>query len=355
MLKKLLAWPFIILNILCSLGFLISGYSYIIPPAEHPTLALASYTFPFFAMGVLFFMVFWIFFKWKYAFISILALFIGAVPMQKYAPVTGPDEETDGALKVISYNVHCFAAPDVYKDTVTLGYILGYIDHSEADIICLQESFLPPKRMEEFITKYKYVERVEDPSISIGMTCLSKYPIEKAERIEYESKHNLSACFHVRYNGELIRVINNHFESTNISHNDKKGFKSYVKKALEDEDDGMEGSKRIADHIRKATVIRQKQAEAVAKFIGNNPKNTIVLGDFNDTPLSHTHHIIDQKLTDCYAERGFFTGFSYVNHGISVRIDHTFCSEDFKTIKCYVDDDVDYSDHYPIITYLKKK
>ena len=354
MLKKLLAWPFIILNILCCTGFLVSGYSYIIPPAEHPTLALASYTFPFFAMGVLLFMAFWLFVKWKYAFISVLTLIIGAVPMQKYAPVTSPDEDTDGALKVISYNVHCFAAPDVYSDTVTMGKIQDYLNHSDADIICLQESYILPERKDEFKPNYKYMEVVEVPSIGIGMTCLSKYPIEKAEKIEYESEHNLSACFHVRYKGELIRVINNHFESINMSQDDKEGFKSYVKRALEDENDGVEGSKRIAGLIRNATVIRQKQAEVVAKFIGKQPKNTILVGDFNDTPLSYTHHVINKKLTDCYTERGWLAGYSYVNHGMFVRIDHTFCSDDFRTIKCYVDDDADYSDHHPIITYLKR-
>lgn len=354
MLKKLLFWPIVFLNILCCAGFLISGYSYLIPPAEHPTLALASYTFPFFAMGVLFFMAFWLFIKWKYAFISILTLLIGVIPMQKYAPITGPDEDIDGALKVISYNVHCFAAPDVYKDSVTMGNILEYLNHSDADIICLQESYVIPERKDEFKSDYKYMEVVEDPSIGIGLTCLSKYPIEKVERIEYESKHNLSACFYVRYKDSLIRVINNHFESIRISQADKKEFKSYVKKALEDENDGVEGSKRIAGHIRNATVIRQKQAETVAEFIGKNPKNTILLGDFNDTPLSYTHHVINKKLTDCYTERGWLTGFSYVNHGMFVRIDHAFCSDDFKTVKCYVDDDVDYSDHHPVITYLRK-
>lgn len=354
MLKKILYWPIALLNILCCSGFLISGYSYIIPPAEHPTLALASYTFPFFAMGVLFFMAFWLFVKWKYAIISILSLIICAAPMQKYAPFTGPDEDTDGALKIISYNVHCFAAPDVFSDTITMGNILNYLDHSDADIICLQESYVSPERKDEFVSNYKYVEVVEDPSIGIGLTCLSKYPIVKTERIEYDSKHNLSACFHVRYKDETIRVINNHFESINITQDDKEGFKSYVKKALEDDNDGLEGSKRIAGHIRDATIIRQKQAEAVAKFIGRNPKNTILLGDFNDTPLSYTHHVIEEKLTDCYAERGWLTGFSYVNHGMFVRIDHTFCSDDFKTVKCYVDNSVDYSDHHPIITYLKR-
>lgn len=355
MLKKLLAWPFIILNILCCTGFLVSGYSYIIPPAEHPTLALASYTFPFFAMGVLFFMVFWLLLKWKYALISIVALLLGAIPMQKYAPVTGPDKDTEGALKIMSYNVHGFNAPDSVTDAKTFGLVKEYIRDCGADIICLQESACSEERKDTLASIYKYMKEIEGSDYSMNVMCLSKYPIEKAERIEYESRGNLSACFHVRYKGELLRIVNNHFESINITQTDKEEFKSYIKKTLEDNSDGLEGSKRIADHIRKATAIRQKQAETVAETIGSNPKNTIVLGDFNDTPLSYTHHLFDQKLNDCYAERGFLMGFSYVNHGMFVRIDHTFCSDDFETVKCYVDNSAAYSDHYPIITYLKRK
>ena len=276
--------------------------------------------------------------------------------MQKYSPITSPDEDTNGTLKIMSYNVHGYSAPDVVGDTVTFPKVLEYLQNSGADIICLQESFLREgtDKREKLASIYKYIETVEDPTISVGVLCLSKYPIEKAERVEYDSKANLSACFHVRYNGELIRIFNNHFESIKISQDDKEGFKSYVKRTLEDDNEGKEGSIRIADHIRKAAAIRQGQVETIAKLIGDNPKNTIVLGDFNDTPLSYAHYLIDQKLTDCYTDRGFFPGFSYVNHGMFVRIDHTFCSNDFKTVKCYVDKSAEYSDHYPIITYLKR-
>lgn len=354
MIKKLLFWPIVFLNILCCAGFLISGYSYLIPPAEHPTFALASYAFPFFAIGVLLFMAFWIFVQWKYAFVSIATLIVGHVPMQKYAPVTSPDEDTTGTLKIMSYNVHGFVAPDAVADTVTINLLKDYLKNSDADIICLQEAYLFPGKKEKIEHLYKYMESVEDPALGIGLLCLSKYPIEKAERIAYESKGNLSACFHVRYKGELLRIMSNHLESIKLSQDEKEEFKSYVKQALKDKSEGMEGSMRIADHIRKATVIRQSQAETIAELVGNDAKNTIVLGDFNDTPLSYTHYLMDKKLKDCYAERGWLTGFSYVNHGMFVRIDHTFCSDDFEPVKCYVDKSVEYSDHYPIITYLKK-
>lgn len=355
MIKKILFWPIVLLNILCCAGFLISGFSYLIPPVEHPTLALAPFAFPFFAIGVLFFMAFWIFISWKYAFISILTLLIGHVPMQKYAPITGPDEETsDNALKLISYNVHGYSMEGVPGRANSMDLILDYLKHSDADIVCLQESYFYPGQKERVDSIYKYVESFEDQALGIGVACLSKYPIEKVEKIEYESKGNLSACFYVRYKGELLRVMNNHLESIKLDQDDKDGFKSYIKKTLEDDSEGMEGSLRIADHIKKAAVIRQKQAEAIADLVGENPRNTIVLGDFNDTPLSYTNHVIGKNLTDCYAERGWLTGFSYANHGMYVRIDHTFCSNDFEVTKCFVDDMIDYSDHYPIITYLTK-
>jgi len=356
MLKKLFFWPFVIINILLCIGFLISGYSYLIPPAEHPNLSLLNFTFPFFAIGVIAFMVLWVLIKWKYAFISILTLIIGYTPMHKYAPITPPDGDTTGTLKIISYNVHCFSSPYSENDTANFSQILDYLKKEDADIVCLQEAYLYPGKKERLEEIYKYVETYSNNALGIAVTTLSKTPIEKVEGIDYDTDSNISACFYVRYKDNTLRIMSNHLESIKLTLDDKKEFKSYVKGALEEENQAaQEGTLRIANHIKKATVKRQSQAEVLSELIGDNPKNTILLGDFNDTPLSYSHYLINQKLTDCYSECGWLTGFSYVNNGMYVRIDHTFCSDDFKTVKCYVDKSANFSDHNPMITYLIKE
>lgn len=352
MLKKIIRWPLITLNVILCIGFLFSGYSYVIPPMEHPTLALANFLFPFFAICVFLFMAFWLFCKKRYTLISLVTLIAGYIPMNKYAPITPQEDRTpENSLKIISYNVHGFHTPDVENDTATFGKLIEYLVEVDADIVCLQEAYLNGDKKERLMSVFNNVETIQNDSLGIAVTCLSKTPIVKVEPIEYESEGNLSACFYVKYEGKLLRIMNNHLESVKFLPTDKEKFKGYVKGALED-DESMEGSKRIVDYIRKAAKERQPQAEALAELIGDGAKNTIVAGDFNDTPLSYCHYLIDQKLTDCYAKRGLFPGFSYTNNGMYVRIDHTFCSDDFEVAKCYVDNSVDYSDHYPIITHL---
>lgn len=354
MLKKIIRWPLIALNVILCIGFLFSGYSYVIPPMEHPTLSLVNFAFPFFAICVFLFMAFWLFCKKRYTLISLVTLIAGYIPMNKYAPITPQEDKVpENSLKIISYNVHCFQTPDAVNDTVTFGKLIEYLVDVDADIVCLQEAYLRGDNKERLQAVYKYVETYQNDALGTAVTCLSKTPIVKVEPIEYESKGNLSACFYVKYQGKMLRVMNNHLESIKLKSTDKEKFKGYVKDALEN-DESREGSKRIADYIRKAAKERQPQAEMLAELIGDDAKNTIVVGDFNDTPLSYCHYLIDQKLTDCYAKRGLFMGFSYTNNGMYVRIDHTFCSDDFEVVKCYVDNTVDYSDHYPIITNLAR-
>lgn len=357
MLKKIILYPILLINLLVSAGFLVSGFSYKLPPADFPILSLASLVFPAFAIGVFCFLIFWLFCKWKYAAVSLLTLVIGYIPMHKYSPFSPQADDTSGTLKVISYNVHCFMSSDETGDTSTVDLIARYLIDSKADIICLQEADLREGRWfgvrEKFENDYKYMETFSDDTDS-PISCLSKTPIERVEQIKYESAGNRSACFYIKYHGRTLRVINNHFETTGMESDDKAEFRSIVKGAIDDEYK-QEGIRRIARCISRATVKRQAEAEAVADFIGDDAKNTIAVGDFNDTPLSYAHATINDKLTDCYAAAGRFPGFSFEHSGMHVRIDHAFCSDDFDVAKCYVDDEATFSDHYPIITCLSFK
>ena len=79
----------------------------------------------------------------------------------------------------------------------------------------------------------------------------------------------------------------------------------------------------------------------------------IVCGDFNDNPISYARRIISQGLTDCFVETGKGIGLSYNQKGFYVRIDHILCSEHFQPYNCQIDDEMDASDHYPILCWLK--
>ena len=98
--------------------------------------------------------------------------------------------------------------------------------------------------------------------------------------------------------------------------------------------------------------IRARQARTVAAHIRRCPYPVIVCGDFNDTPLSYTYHVLGKQLQDAFAEAGF--GLSNTYNGLlpSFRIDYILYSSHFKAVS-YSCDRIDLSDHFPVSAVLK--
>ena len=122
-------------------------------------------------------------------------------------------------------------------------------------------------------------------------------------------------------------------------------------------------NKNIFDKVKillrkmaKAAKKRAPQIEAISQFLDEYPgKSAIVCGDFNDTPISYTHHTISKHLTDCFVASGNGLGFTYMRNGMHARIDYIFCSKDWQPYGCMVDKSVSISDHYPVVCWLKKR
>jgi endonuclease/exonuclease/phosphatase (EEP) superfamily protein YafD len=112
----------------------------------------------------------------------------------------------------------------------------------------------------------------------------------------------------------------------------------------------------LLEKLGSAAAKRAPEAEAVHRYIEQHSQYpTIVCGDFNDTPISYSRRTIAQGLTDCFQASGRGIGMSYNQKGFFFRIDHILCSEHFQPFNCYIDDEMDASDHYPIICWLKKR
>ena len=96
-------------------------------------------------------------------------------------------------------------------------------------------------------------------------------------------------------------------------------------------------------------------AEVAAFVEQHKDKNIILCGDFNDTPVSYSHYQLGKNLKDCYVATANGLGRTYNRYAMLVRIDHILCSPHFwKPYSCHIDNQVNYSDHYPIICYLQR-
>lgn len=284
--------------------------------------------------------------------ISLLGFVVSYSSVRTYWPLNISRDVPPGSIKVMSYNVHNFASDNAPKGHDNP--ILEYIINSDADIVCLQEAVITDNLRDAVKDVYNYVDSVRSKNGGDCLVLLSKYPIKSSERIEYESKNNVSAAFRVVVDEEIVTVINNHFETSGLSLADRAGFKDMVK-GKAGSDTMRAESKRLAVKLGESAKIRAPQAEAVAEYVRNSGDNVILCGDFNDNPISYTHRTLARELTDCYVESGNGPGISYHHNAIFVRIDNIMCSKLWQPYKCKVDRSIGYSDHYPIYCWLKKR
>lgn len=343
-------------NIATAVVMFLVGHSDLIDPASFPVLSNAGLAFPIFLVINLAFLVLWIVFNIRGVLIPLLSLLLCYGPVRRYCPFNISHEPPAEAIKVMSYNVWLFAGWEDKKDEENP--ILEYIRKENADIVCLQESGtneVSQARVDAALNPiYQYHDTLKHGTGEC-ITLYSKYPIISKERIEYQSKGNLSGAFQILVDGKPVLVINNHLETTGLSHEEKVQFKTMLKGDMKADTVEMT-SKMMLRKLGAATAIRAPQAEAVARYIAfHSDMPTIVCGDFNDGPISYARRTIAEGLTDCYVETAVGPGISYHHNGFYVRIDHILCSPHFEPFACRVDDKIKSSDHYPIICWLKMR
>ena len=238
--------------------------------------------------------------------------------------------------------------------------IVDYIVKSKADIVCLQEAQARLDNGDQIYSTlkkhYPYFKLMikKHPGADY-IVLLSKYPVLWQDTIPYGSSSNQSVAYMLDIKGTKTLVVNNHFESNGLSSGDKEGFKTLVKGELKT-DEAKKQSVHLIKKLGDVSARRAPQAEAVARFVKkylDKQIPVILCGDFNDSPLSYTHHVISKELNDCYVESGNGPGISYHKSGMYFRIDHIFCSDDFESYGAKVDNSVTTSDHCPIDCWLK--
>lgn len=339
-------------NVASILLMLLIGHADKVDPTVWSKLSNMGLFFPIILAINVFFLVFWALVKVRMTVIPLLGFIVCYGPVRRYCPFNLPSDPPEGSIKVLSYNVFCYAGWD---DRDKPNAILQYIKRQNADIVCLQESAENEAgrvQVDSILGKfYEY----KDTAVSKNdfMTVFSKYPILSKEHIRYESEGNMSCAFKLRVRHRDVIVVNNHLETTGLTADDKEQFQQLVKGELGGKS-VTRTSKWLLSHLGQQTKKRAPEADAVARYIAyHRGVPMIVCGDFNDTPLSYAHRTISKGLVDCFVESGNGLGISYNKSRIYVRIDNILCTPDFKPYACKVDNSIKNSDHYPIMCWLK--
>ena len=355
------------LTIFFALFMLTSAYSNLISPEKSIFFAYMGLVFPFLLIINIMLLIYWLIVKkWLMSIILIASFVICWKPITVLCPFhlltkKLPEEEV---IKVLSYNVMSFAYKNHTKEEANK--IIQYIAESDADIVCLQEymvsthpDLMSTQDVANALPMYPYFAEVfystprDNRGYKYGLAVLSKFPILNSRKITLiSSRYNGAAIHEIDVNGKKVAVVNNHLESFKLTAEDRSKYSDMITHVSFELFEELRGD--IKQKLGQAFRIRAKQAEKIAEEIRHSGGYyTIACGDFNDTPISYTHRVIQGPLADAYAKSGLGMGISYNQNFFYFRIDHILHSPNMNVYNCRVDTHVKLSDHYPISCYLK--
>lgn len=353
--KKQIKYTFIFTSIAINISFIMAmnvcAYSAYFSPQIHPTLSYLGMAFPALLAINLLFIPFWIIIKRKFLYIPLLGLALCGGSIRTYCPINPFVSEEGADIKFISYNVFNMG-DSTNRNIPSENPILLYLLDQDADIICLQEANNVDygTNLDTIKTIYPYFEKQKAKDNS--MAVLSKYPIIGFENLDNDETHMRAFIYRIKVNDDTIHVINNHFESFKLMQNDKDNYKEIIEHPeLETTDERIDS---LLLKVKYANSSRSHQIDWLSNYIDSlEAKYIILCGDFNENPISYSHHKLTSKLNDAYTRGGNGPGWTYNRSAMYFRIDNILISDNIKSCKAKVDKSIDTSDHYPIISWLK--
>ena len=262
-----------------------------------------------------------------------------------------------GTFSVMTYNVRLFYGPDGKS---SLDSILSLVRRANPDILCLQE-FYPRV---EGRTKEAVDERLDGYYSATGLASTAGVSADGLQQVIYsrfpilrsgviDGGDTMAAMRTVwadlLLGDDTLRVYDNHLRTTQITSDDDDFLTRHRYLSDTARDDKI---RSIVRRFRDGSIARAAQADSIAAAIAASPYPRIVCGDFNDTPMSYTYHVISRGLTDAFRKSG--KGFSHTYRGFNntFRIDYVLLSPELEAVG-YEVPDVDYSDHHPVLVRFK--
>jgi endonuclease/exonuclease/phosphatase family metal-dependent hydrolase len=128
--------------------------------------------------------------------------------------------------------------------------------------------------------------------------------------------------------------------------------KEFIQKATTEHVKDEERTRQVGRKLKAAFTNRSEQAKSLRAHIENSPYPCVVMGDFNDTPMSYSVNTIGQGMYNAFEKQGF--GWGVTHHALIpiFQIDYIFCGK-----QLFVDNygivKEKLSDHYPIWADLR--
>lgn len=349
----------LVLNVLGALALLAAYIGTHINPTKFVYFAFFGLTYPIWLLMALFFILFWLFFRKRLIWISILSLAIGFNHFRHFMTFNLSQDSLERPLKVLSYNVRIFSLYNLENRKENRNQIFDFLKQEDAGIYCFQEFY--HQESKGFVTKDSLILLLNTPYYQerythelsnqryFGVATFSKYPIIHKGEIAFENDANNFCIYSDIVRGkDTLRVFNAHIGSIRLQDDD---YRFFDPTAPDDLYHNNETGQRILRRLKVGFEKRTVQAIKVAEYIAASPYPVVLCGDMNDTPVSFCYRQFNRLLSDAFVTAGNGVGTTYIGKVPSNRIDYIFYSESLKAAN-FQTHDINCSDHRPVSTEI---
>jgi len=348
-----------VINAVFAFSLLMSYLAVHISPGIFVLPAFFGLAYPYLLLVNIILVITWAALLKYEALISIVVIAFGLTHFSNYIKLRKPVGNKKDTFKVLSYNLRLFNYFENNSNDISEKKVLEFLKTQDPDILCLQEFFVlgDPLRKGKEIKRilgsgyYSHMKVIgSGKNRAYGIATFTKYPIIRRGEIIHPKSSSLSIYSDVLIQNDTFRIYNNHLQSFRL----RRMERSFIEEIAAPEDkEPINGIRNLSVNLKKGFAIRAVQSQVVKEHINRSPVPVIVIGDFNDTPVSYSYRKIRKGLHDSFVDSGYGAGFTYKGKYPPNRIDYilyddALISRYFEIIK------VKYSDHYPIIAYFRK-
>lgn len=349
-----------------SVALIISYLTPYISPNSFGSLTIMGIFAPILFMMVLVCMLVWMIMRrWKVAAILFVLLIPGMFHMSHFYNVAfmrKPEVENvpKNTFTVVTYNVRRFhneagdRSAREYAEYLAKSNVFAQEERA-ADVICLQEYYLDAEGVESIdslmATEFRnvYVSDAKESANTVLRT-YSRYKIINSGSISGcvdGFSRGTSQWVDILKGDDTLRVFNNHFYTMSITEDESMDIEQGT--ILTDTNRVKSIIARIADN----STVRTGHVDSLLKVVSATPYRHIVVGDFNDTPMSYVHKRMTENLTDLFSVKGSGFGYTYRPMWGWLRIDYIMYSKGFEPMDYNANSEVYLSDHIPVAAQLK--
>lgn len=356
--RRLIRNILLIVNFVFVGALLLAYLSVYINPSVTAIPALFGLAYPYLVLANFIMAVIWALKRKWYAFISLGAILLGAGNIHNFIRFRNHGVEVHHDLKLVSYNVRLF---NFYEAGEKNSYrrMVQLLKKEDPGIFCIQEYFVKgspasgEQKLKEglggrLFSHFKLIRSGKDSYY--GIVTLSRYNIINRGDIVHPKSSSLTIFSDIVVGSDTFRIYNNHLQSFRLRRMERSLLSELT---VEGESNSVGQIMNIGRSLVRGFAHRASQVERVRKHIETSPYPVIIVGDFNDTPVSYTYRKMRKGFHDAFVEAGYGAGFTYRGKYPANRIDYVLYTDelkctDFDIVK------VKYSDHYPIITYFRR-